>query len=288
MFDNLHEKLDRNVRQGKGMEMRTFGFLLALSLMSMSSSSAFGEQLAIVGTGDGMPVFKTLGSAFTSENPDIEILVPPSIHSSGGVREVVADRAVLGRIARPLKDDEQNYGIRVVPVFRQPAIFYAHPSVSVKSLSADQLTKIFTGVVTNWREVGGPDLRIRVVRREEVDSILAVFRDTLPGWKDLHFDVDRSMLATSTQQSFDAVRSRVGAIGFGPFSVGLESTYIVMRVNGIAPTDAAYPSAVTLSLIYKDANLSKSADRFIDFIFSPTGIKVIKENGGLPVVRAPK
>jgi len=268
--------------------MKAFRFLLAFSCIVMYAPAALTEDLAVVGTGDGVPVLKELGSAFTSENPDTRIIVPPSIHSSGGVREVIADRAVLGRIARPLNDDEKNYGIRVVPVFRQPAVFFAHKTVDVKTLSPDQLVKIFTGAVTNWRDVGGADLRIRVVRREEVDSTLAVLRDTLPGWKDLQFNIDRSMLATSTQDAFAAVRANAGAIGFGPFSADLHVTHNVLNVNSISPTDPTYPSAVTLSLIYKDANLTKSADRFIDFIFTSKGIKAIRENGAVPIVRAPK
>jgi phosphate transport system substrate-binding protein len=268
--------------------MKAFRFLLTFSCIVMYAPAALTEDLAVVGTGDGIPVLKALGSAFTSENPDTKIIVPPSIHSSGGIREVITDRAVLGRIARSLKDDEKNFGIRVVPVFRQPAVFFAHKSVGVKTLSPDQLAKIFTGVVTNWRDVGGADLRIRIVRREEVDSTLAVLRDTLPGWKDLQFNTQRSYLATSTQDAFSAVRSNTGAIGFGPFSTDLDATYTVLNVNGISPTDPTYPSAVTLSLIYKDANLTKSADRFVDFIFTSKGTKAIRENGALPIARASK
>ena len=148
--------------------MRIFA-LLAFSCVVSLAPGALAEELTIVGTGDGMPVFQALGSAFSSENPDTKIIVPQSIHSSDGIREVGIGNAVLGRIARPLKGDEKELGIRVIPVFRQPAVFYAHRSVKVKNLSTDQLAKIFSGEVTNWGAVGGQNLRIRVVRREEVD-----------------------------------------------------------------------------------------------------------------------
>lgn len=268
--------------------MKAFRFLLAYSCIVLFASGAYAEDLAVPGTGDGMTVLKALGSAFTSEHTGTKIIVPRSIHSSGGVREVAWDRAVLARIARPLKDDENNFGIRVVPIFRQPAVFYTHRSVGVKTLSPDQLVKIFTGAVTNWRDVGGADLRIRVVRREEVDSTLAVLRDTLPGWKDLQFNAERSKLATSTQDAFTAVQTYAGAIGFGPFSSDLEPTLTVLRVDDISPTDPKYPSAITLSLIYRDATVTKSAVRFIDFIFTAKGKNIIIENGGLPIVREPR
>jgi phosphate transport system substrate-binding protein len=268
--------------------MKAFPALLTFLCIVIWPPISQAAELAIVGTGDGMPVLKALGNAFSSENPDTQILVPPSIHSSGGVREVAGDRAVLGRIARPLKDEEKDFGIRVVPAFRQPAVFFAHKSAGVQTLTTDQLVKIFSGAVTNWRDVGGAELRIRVVRREEVDSTLAVLRDTLPGWKDLQFNPDRSLLATSTQDAFAAVRSNAGAIGFGPYSSDLESTYVVLRVNDIAPTDTKYPSAVTLSLIYKDANLTIDANKFINFDFTSKGAKAIQNSGALPVARISK
>ncbi|HKH34400.1 MAG TPA: hypothetical protein VKA80_09620 [Beijerinckiaceae bacterium] len=74
-------------------------------------------------------------------------------------------------------------------------------------------TKIYAGEIANWREIGGRDLRIRVVIREEVDSTLGVFRETLAGWKGLRF-LERSKLATTTQEAIDTVQT----VEFGPYS----------------------------------------------------------------------
>lgn len=272
--------------------MKRSAFLALSSLLASLlafAPAASAENVEVVGTGDGIPVFKALSAAFTAKHPEIAIVVPPSIHSSGGIREVGTDRAILGRIARPLKKDEETLQLRTVPVFRVPVIFYTHPSAGIKSLSTEQLVGIFSGAVSNWREVGGADLRIKVVRREEIDSTLAVLRDTLPGWKELRFNPDRSKLATSTQDAFASVRAVAGAIGFGPYTADLVGSGLkVIAVNGIAPTDLRYPSAVTLSLIYRDATVTKSALAFVDFIFTPAGKKAILENGAIPLTRETK
>jgi phosphate transport system substrate-binding protein len=262
--------------------------LVAMLCAAALTSAAHAESLKIVGTGDGIPVFRALGAAFTAKNPDTTILVPPSIHSSGGIREVGTDREILGRIARPLKNDEKTLGLQVVPVFRQPAVFFAHPSTGVKNLSPEQLVKIFSGMAMNWQEFGGADLRIKVVRREEVDSTLSVLRDTLPGWKDLQFNPDRSKLATTTQDAIASVRTVPGAIGFGPFSADLDAGLVVLHIDGVAPVDLKYPSAVTLSLIYRETTVTKPALGFIDFIFTPQGNAIIRENGAIPLAREPK
>ena len=266
---------------GNTMERALFSLALCFTLAAVPCSAA--EKLAVVGTGDGIEILKALGASFTSENPEITIDVPPSIHSAGGIREVSQGNAIVGRIARPLKEDERAFGFRVVPIFRQPTVFFAHRSAKVTSLTSDQLVDIFSGTVKNWSEVGGANLRVRVVRREEVDSSLAVLRTTLPGWKDLQFDKDRSKIAFTTQEAFDSVEKNEGAIGFGPYSRDLDQRFTVLRLNGISPTDPNYPSGVTLLLIYRDATVTKAAHKFIDFVFTEKAQEVVRELGGIPV-----
>ena len=158
---------------------------------------------------------------------------------------------LLAGLRGHLKEDEREFGLRVIPVFLQPRVFFAHPSAKVKSLTADQLIGIFSGSHSqNWSEVGGPHLRVRVVRREEADSSLAVFRNTLPGWKELQFDKHRSKLAVTTQDAFETVKQHEGAIGFGPYNSKLDERLTVLSVNGISPLDPSYPSVIALSLIF--------------------------------------
>jgi phosphate transport system substrate-binding protein len=247
------------------------GFALALAAPAFAA-----EELPVVGTGDGIPVFKAVGDAFSADNPGTKVMVPPSIHSSGGIRAVILGQAVLGRIARDLKPEEKEHGLVATPVF------HVHPSTGVTSLSADEVTRIYAGEIVNWREVGGKDLRIRVVIREEVDSTLGVFRQTLAGWKDLRF-LERSKLATTTQEAIDTVQTVEGAIGFGPYSLDLEKRVAVLALDGYKPTSPEYPSAVTLSLIHREATMSAPAAAFLDYMFTEKAQELVRRNGAIPV-----
>jgi hypothetical protein len=62
--------------------------LRAVAALWLSAASALAADLAVVGTGDGLEVLRAVGAAFTADNPDTGILVPPSIHSSGGINAV--------------------------------------------------------------------------------------------------------------------------------------------------------------------------------------------------------
>jgi phosphate transport system substrate-binding protein len=158
------------------------------------------------------------------------------------------------------------------------------PEAGVRKLTSGQLAGIFSGQIENWSEVGGADLKVRVVRREETDSTLIVLRSSMPGWKELAL-TSRSKMATTTQDAVETVKRVPGAIGFGPYSRGLEDGAIVLAIDGKHPLDTGYPSAVTLSLIYKEAALDQDARAFLSFANSSKARKVLIDGGGVPFNR---
>jgi phosphate transport system substrate-binding protein len=130
--------------------------------------------------------------------------------------------------------------------------------------------------------VGGADLRIRVVRREDADSTLTGLRAGMPGWKDLVI-TDKSKMATTTQEAIETVRNVPGTIGFGPFSRTLEKGMTVLKIDGRYPSDPQYPSSVELALIYKEPMAVPHAKQFIDFVATPKARSIVASMGNIPV-----
>src|SRR4051794_14112243 len=186
--------------------------LLAVPIVLVGWSAQAGD-LSVVGTGDGIDLLRALGAAYTADHPDTNIIVPPSIGSGGGIAAVSSNKEVLARAARPLSDSEKEAGLIATAVFRLPSAFFVHRSAGVTSLTADQLAGVYSGKITNWRDVGGQDLRIKVVRREDADSTLQVLRQSMPGWKNLTI-TEKSKTAVTTQDCIDTVKQVPGAIGF--------------------------------------------------------------------------
>ena len=239
-------------------------------------------DLAVVGTGDGVEALRVLGASFTADNAQTVVRVPPSIHSSGGIAAVGSNQEILGRIARSLSESEKAAGLIQVPVFRLPAAIYVHRSAGVTNLTAKQLAEIYAGTITDWRQVGGADLRIKVVRREDVDSTLNVLRNTMPGWKTLVI-TEKSKTATTTQDGVDTVKSVEGAIGFGPYTRELEDNLVVLKIDGKHPTDRNFPSAVTLSIIYKEATITPEARKFLEFFKTEKAKALLAHMGSVPI-----
>jgi phosphate transport system substrate-binding protein len=261
--------------------MRRTGLCLAGALFWASIPAASGADLAIVGTGDGIEMLQAVGAAFNAEHDDATVTIPPSIGSGGAVAAVGGNRQILGRVARPLSTAEKEQGLTAVPIARIPSAIFVHPDAGIRDLTADQLLGIYAGRIENWQAVGGADIRIRVVRREDTDSTLAVLRESMPGWKSLVLTT-HSKTATTTQDAVDTVKRVSGAIGFGPYSRNLEDGAIVVKIDGVHPLASGYPSFVTLSLIYKEEKLDDVATRFLAFVKTAKARKVLTDGGGVP------
>src|SRR2546421_10494410 len=217
--------------------------VLAASFAALCfSANAEAGDLSVVGTGDGIDLLRALGAAYTADHPDTNVIVPPSIGSGGGIAAVSSNKEVLARAARPLSDSEKEAGLVATPVFRLPSAFFVHRSAGVSSLSSAQLTDIYRGKITNWRDVGGQDVRIKVVRREDQDSTLLVLRQSMPGWKDLAI-TEKSKVAVTAQDCIDPVEEVAGAIGFRPFTQAVEMEHAGVGVVAPYPADRGYPDA---------------------------------------------
>jgi len=265
----------------KSMFYQTLIITLTMAL-SLASTCAVAEEIEIVGTGDGTQVLKAVGVAFGEAYPGVTVAVPRSIGSGGGIKAVGEGQHKIGRVARPIKEREEPFGLTYKPFAKVPVVFITHPGTGVTNLTAKQICAIYSGEVTNWREVGGNDERIRVVRREDGDSSLSVLTKTFPGFKDIII-TEKSKTALKTAENFSIVENKGGAIGFGPYDVAKDADVRILQIDGRSPVEAGYPSFTTLALVYKEANNSGMLGKFIDFAASSSANAAIEAANGIPV-----
>jgi phosphate transport system substrate-binding protein len=259
------------------------GIALFLAIaLAMTSSRARADDFQIVGTGDGIDLLRALSADFMQQDKSARVEIPPSIGSGGGVAAVGAGKAVLGRVARKLTASELASGLTYMPFARLPSAFFVHPGARVTSLTSNQLVDVYAGRIMKWSELGGADLPIKVVRREDSDSTLTVLRVMMPGWKDLQI-TEKSKTSTTTQDAIETVHDVAGAIGFGPYSVTLEPGVTVLKINGHYPLEPEYPSSVELALIYKDSTITSGARAFVDYAKSSKARSVMTRLGSVPI-----
>lgn len=247
--------------------------------------AAMAAELVIPGSGDCEFVLARLAEAFEKSHPGRKIGIPASTGSTGGVRAVLQNEAVLARIARPLKPEEAQSGLKTVVFGRDAIVFAVGASVTVKSLTPAQLADLFGGRVTNWRDVGGEPGPVRLVVREESDTPLQVLRARLEPFRSLKMTENAKMVA-KTQEMVDllgryrtalgwATNSTVLAAGTGVRSLALDD----VSPNWAEVVDGRYPVVTEYSLVFREGRLSPEAREFIAFVRSAAAHEVMRKIG---------
>jgi phosphate transport system substrate-binding protein len=269
-------------KMGERTIIATLRALIATVVLCSACLAVRADDLSVVGTGEGLDIIEALSAAFMADHPGTYVITPSSTGSDGAVSAVSSDDKVIGRVARPISLIEQARGLLYTPVFRLSSAAYVHASVTITNLSSTQLADIFSGRIASWREVGGPNLRIKVVRRQEEESTLVVLRATLPGWRELKFG-DRSKLATTAQESIQWVSEVDGAIGFGTYSKTFEPRVRFLKIDGRYPTDTDYPSKITVGFVHREGSITDQARAFLDFVISPKAKALVTNMGAIPL-----
>ena len=209
--------------------------------------------------------------------------------SSAGIEAVVAGTADVGTSSRDLKPSEETLGLVDTPVAFDGIAVIVSPANPIAGLTTGQLKDIFSGKITNWREVGGTDATIDLVNRDEASGTREAFKKMVMG--DVDFDPAAAVLP-GTGQVRDVVARATGAIGY--ISAGfVEPRFTDVRVkaldvDGIAPAekniaDGTYPIGRTLHFFTKGppAGLAKE---YVDYVRSEVVQKgVVMDAGFIPV-----
>jgi phosphate transport system substrate-binding protein len=251
--------------------------LAALIILSYHSPT-IAADLTIPGTGDGVAVLNAIGADF-KQATGLDVEIPKSVGSSGGMVMAGSGQAELARVARTIKDSEKHFNLTYKPVFNVPTVFYVSPDVAVNDLSEEQILAIFSGKISNWKVVGGQDEEIKVFVREAGDSSYNNLKKTFPGFDATSFS-PKAIVALKTPQMVTFLKFEKNAIGFGPLDVALANDLTFTKVEGVSPTDPNYNFYGTIGLVYKSENLSDASRKFLDFISSNAADAAIKNFGG--------
>ena len=140
-----------------------------------TESSGSNETVSISGSTSVGPLAEKLAAKYTEkDNTNIEI---NQIGSSAGITNAISGVSEIGMSSRDLKEEELANGLNEVIIAYDGIVVVTHPSNIVKDLTIEQVKQIFTGEVTNWSELGGDDLEIVVVSREDGSGSRDAFQE---------------------------------------------------------------------------------------------------------------
>jgi len=254
-------------------------------------ANAADEQLTLDGSTTVGPIAKAFAEYMMRQDNKINITVSES-GSGNGAKALLNGTCDIANLSRHLKSSEKEAmeakGIKpVAHVAAYDALpVIVHPSNKVGALTIEQIKDIFTGKITNWKEVGGFDRTIVVISRDTNSGTYETFAELVLG-KD-------GKVAQNAEYtgSNGAVRQRVqktdGAIGY--IGIGfIDDTVKVLKVNGIEPSvdtvlDKTYPICRELFMFTNGEPAAGSlAARFLGLISSKAGAEIVDEIGFVAV-----
>ncbi len=261
------------------------GLMAALGLSGCSSSED-GGVLTVAGSTTVMPIAEMAAEQFEEET-GTKVLVS-GLGSSAGIEAVQNGTADIATSSRGLTEAEAATDLVTTVVALDGIAVIVNDDNPVSGLTMDQLRSIYAGETTNWSEVGGDDLQILVVNRDEASGTREAFKKIV--MDGTPFDRSAAVLP-GTGQVRDVVSRTAGAIGY--ISIGFiasdftSSTVKSLAIDGVAATEenvenGTYPVSRDLYFFTKGDPSGKVED-YIELVLSDEMSQTIRDAGYLPM-----
>jgi len=248
---------------------------------SETQGSSRSGSLTLTGSTSMADVTTALAEAFMAVNKDVIVSVGGN-GSGEGPTAVNDGTAQIGLLSRDLKEQENTAAFDKYIIGFDGIAVIVNSASGVDSLTSDQVTRIFKGEITNWKDVGGTDAEIQCIGREAASGTRGAFEE-LMNIKDSAVYAEEQ---NSTGNVKQAVSSNPNAIGYVSLSA-IDKSIVAVMLDGAAPTEKNVKSGdYTLQrpflMIAKAGTTDALAAAFLDYVFSDAGMKIVADDGIVP------
>ena len=274
--------------------LRTPSLILVASLFAASCGGAalpvsatqdpLAGQYIVNGGGGALDNVKALTDAFGKMHPAITWQGLADVGSNAGVTLVISGETDLGYISRDLTDAEKAAGkVEALPIGASGTAVAVAASNPIKSLTKDQIAKIFSGAITDWNDVGGTPGKIRVLIRESGASTRSAFEAYFFDGKKATYAPNAVEVTTidETVKAINSFKESIGMVTMNGTTFG-NSTIAFATVDGVAASrenlnSGKYQVRRPLYFVYPtDASKIKPAIKaFLDFVKGSEGQKIL-------------
>ena len=238
-----------------------------------------------VSTDGSTSMEKVIGALSEDFQNNTGITVTYNLTGSGsGIQAVQEGRCDIGLSSRSLKDEEKSAGLEETTLALDGIAVIVNKDNSVADLTVEQIASIYTGEVTNWKDLGGNDAEIVVIGREAGSGTRDGF-ESITGTKDA---CKYRQELTSTGDVITTVAGNPDAIGYASLA-SVKDTVKMLTVGGVTASeetvkDGTYVIQRPFVLVTKkDTKLSDSAQKFFDYATSADASEIISAAGAVPI-----
>jgi phosphate transport system substrate-binding protein len=265
-------------------------FFLIINISSCNSS-LHQQKITIAGSTTILPISEDWAGLFQKKTGIIVNVQGGG--STNGINLIKAGKVDIGASSRNLSEEEE-IDLRKIEIGKDALAIVVHPSNSIAAINTDQLKKIFSGQIKNWKELGGSNRPIQVLNRESGSGTRSTFEELIMCFsKDKNHPKCEKMELSSivlnsnaeVKRSVMAIPDSIGYISFG----FLDNNVKALVLNGISPLEdevraGKYPISRGLYYLLPAHKQSpETVNEFLAFIKTPEGLKVLANEGFLAV-----
>jgi phosphate transport system substrate-binding protein len=237
--------------------------------------------IRVAGSGAHLALLKTLAGIYPYRD-EVTFKWLSDTHSAGAIQGVVEGGIDVGGMSGVLTSGQAASGIAYHPLSRDALVLAVHPSVTVTSVTSAQVRDIYAGRITDWSELGGAEVPIVVLHRDESSSASKAFRT---------FVLGDTIVTSSTVPLFyvedviTGVEGTPGAVGYvslgGLLRSGIRAT--VLTLDGVKPSvetaeSNEYAPFRELGMVTR-SDPSAPVRRFVDWVESSEARAELKKKG---------
>ncbi|MEI6090461.1 MAG: phosphate ABC transporter substrate-binding protein [bacterium] len=261
--------------------------VIALIVVGFSGFMA-QEKMTVKGSDTMVILSQRWAETYMNSHPEVSIQVTGG-GSGTGISALINGTTDICNSSRPMKKSEiktlkerfGSLGVEI-PCAKDGITIYVNENNSVSNITMEQLKKVFTGKITNWKDLGGKDEKIIVYSRENNSGTYVYFKDNVLKGQDYSPSCQN---LPGTAAVVNAVSKDGNGIGYGGhgYSKGVK----MCKVNGIEPNEAnigsgKYPISRDLYMYVRNRPTG-AIKKFIDWVLSPEGQKVVTKVGYFPL-----
>lgn len=202
-------------------------------------------------------------------------------NTRGAYKDIVDGNADIIICAQPSDEQlayaaENGVELEMVPIGSDAFVFIVNDSNPVNNITIDQIKGIYSGEITNWKELGGKNMPIAAMRRNKNSGSQTA--------------LEKLMRDTPIKPDYTAIFGSPIGFSFRYYVTGMlgEGGVKILTINGVAPTaetiaDGSYPIAGNIYAVYRKGETNENVYKAIEFMKSPEGQKIVEQSGYIPL-----
>ena len=274
----------------KNIALKIAATILAALMLGPAQSALAGENIIIDGSTTVGPIAKAFAEFYKESHPDVNITISES-GSGNGVKSLINKACNIANLSRFMKDSEFKSCVAngVLPVAHVVAFdglaVIVNPKNKIRSLTMSDIAAIYTGKITNWKQLGGDDAKIVVVSRDTNSGTYETFNELVLKKAKIVKDAEYVGSNGQARTRVNTTKDAIAYVGLG----FVDDTVKPLSVEGILPnpksiTSGKYPIARPLFMFTNGyPKMGGDIFNFVTLHLSGEGCEIISDLGYIPV-----